>query len=281
MIITSATAVLVEFRSVVMKKRIISGVVMGAIVALVLLLGLQLKTFIITVFLAAVAAIATFELVVNAARIKGLVWNFLPAVYTAVMVYFFSGINEQVYQIFATEYSYVDTTTPVAAIVLSVIYFIACAILILVNQAEFDLGKIVVVCAMPTVIAFAFSTLGSIITINSVIYYLLLVLNFSCVCDMGAYFVGVTWGKTKLCPSISPNKTVEGALGGIGASVIFSLIITLCYGYYSKIIPTVLLTIPLCVVGMSGDLFASIITLFFKKSKRVVYRLIFARKQGS
>ncbi len=242
-----------------MKKRIISGAVMGAIVALVLVLGLQLKTFIITVFIAAVAAVATFELVVNAARISGLVWTLLPSVYTAVMVYLFSGINEQVYQLFATEYSYVDTATPVAAIVISVLYFITCAVLILVKQSEFDLGKIVVVCAMPMALSFAFATLGSIITATGGIYYLLLVLNFSCVCDMGAYFVGVSMGKTKLCPDISPNKTVEGALGGIAASMIVSIVITLCYGQYGKILPTLFLAIPLCAAGMTGDLFASII----------------------
>jgi phosphatidate cytidylyltransferase len=76
---------------------------------------------------------------------------------------------------------------------------------------------------------------------------------------MGAYFVGVSIGKTKLCPQISPKKTVEGALGGIVSSIIVTAIITLCYGYFDKILPTLLITIPLCVVGMAGDLFASII----------------------
>lgn len=242
-----------------MKKRIISGVVMGAVVALVLFLGLEVKSIFITVFLCAIAAIASFELVINAAGLKGLLWTLLPSVYTAVMVFLLSDINEQVYLLSATEYMYIDMSTPVAAIIVSVLYFIACAVLILVKHSEFDIGKITVVCAMPTVLAFAFSTLGSIIIATGGIYYLLLALNFACVCDMGAYFVGVSLGKTKLCPEISPNKTVEGALGGIASSIVVSLIITLCYGFYGKILPVLLLTIPLCVAGMAGDLFASII----------------------
>ncbi len=242
-----------------MKKRIISGVVMGAVVALVLLLGLEVKSVFITVFLCVIAAIASFELVINAAGLKGLLWTLLPSVYTAVMVFLLSDINEQVYLLSATDYMYIDMSTPVAAIIVSVLYFIACAVLILVKHSEFDIGKITVVCAMPTVLAFAFSTLGSIIIATGGIYYLLLALNFACVCDMGAYFVGVSLGKTKLCPEISPNKTVEGALGGIASSIVVSLIITLCYGHFGKILPVLLLTIPLCAAGMAGDLFASII----------------------
>lgn len=42
--------------------------------------------------------------------------------------------------------------------------------------------------------------------------------------DTFAYFVGVYFGKVKLCPKISPKKTVEGALGGIAGSIIFSII---------------------------------------------------------
>lgn len=242
-----------------MKKRIISGVVMGAVVALVLFLGLEVKSVFITVFLCVIAAIASFELVINAAGLKGLLWTLLPSVYTAVMVFLLSDINEQVYLLSATDYMYIDMSTPVAAIIVSVLYFIACAVLILVKHSEFDIGKITVVCAMPTVLAFAFSTLGSIIIATGGIYYLLLALNFACVCDMGAYFVGVSLGKTKLCPEISPNKTVEGALGGIASSIVVSLIITLCYGHFGKILPVLLLTIPLCAAGMAGDLFASII----------------------
>jgi phosphatidate cytidylyltransferase len=42
--------------------------------------------------------------------------------------------------------------------------------------------------------------------------------------DTFAYFVGIYLGKVKLCPSISPKKTVEGALGGIAGSVCFSIL---------------------------------------------------------
>ncbi len=41
------------------------------------------------------------------------------------------------------------------------------------------------------------------------------------ICDTCAFFTGRAWGKKKLCPEISPNKTVAGALGGIIGTPIF------------------------------------------------------------
>lgn len=37
--------------------------------------------------------------------------------------------------------------------------------------------------------------------------------------DTFAYFVGIYMGKVKLCPKVSPKKTVEGAIGGIVGSI--------------------------------------------------------------
>ena len=42
--------------------------------------------------------------------------------------------------------------------------------------------------------------------------------------DIGAYMFGRKYGKNKLWPEISPNKTVEGALGGILSAVVVAVI---------------------------------------------------------
>lgn len=75
--------------------------------------------------------------------------------------------------------------------------------------------------------------------------------------DTFAYFTGYFLGSKKLCPSISPKKTVEGAVGGIVGSVLSSFI----FAYY--VIPEVIIHCMFIgfigsVFGQLGDLTASI-----------------------
>lgn len=50
---------------------------------------------------------------------------------------------------------------------------------------------------------------------SSLIFY---VLGIVWAADIGAFFTGVKFGRHKLRPNVSPGKTLEGLLGGIGAS---------------------------------------------------------------
>ena len=78
--------------------------------------------------------------------------------------------------------------------------------------------------------------------------------------DSGAYFVGRHYGKRKLSPRISPNKTVEGLLGGLAAGLIVALAFAPLAGATLAQLPAVAL-VALVAVGFSvvGDLFESLL----------------------
>lgn len=85
-----------------------------------------------------------------------------------------------------------------------------------------------------------------------------LVFIISWACDTGAYLVGISLGKHKLCPAISPKKTVEGAAGGIIGSIIGCIV----FGYLlypSKIVFLIILGVIGAVVSQVGDLAASLV----------------------
>ena len=81
--------------------------------------------------------------------------------------------------------------------------------------------------------------------------------------DSAAYFAGRAFGKWKLAPELSPNKTWEGA----AANLLGSLLVGAIFGYWSKIAPAHVLamSVSASVAGQVGDLFKSA----FKRSARV------------
>jgi len=83
-------------------------------------------------------------------------------------------------------------------------------------------------------------------------------------CDVMAYFGGRTLGRHKLCPTVSPKKTVEGAVSGVLGSVAFSLICRAFFVYGLKwpmpgVPAAVLLGVLGSVAGQVGDLTASLL----------------------
>ena len=84
--------------------------------------------------------------------------------------------------------------------------------------------------------------------------------------DTGAYFAGNLFGKTKLAPRISPNKTIEGSVGGLILTVVGMVVI-----YYVQqnltqpvfpdwsILRYIVAGIALSVAGQLGDLLESAI----------------------
>ena len=75
--------------------------------------------------------------------------------------------------------------------------------------------------------------------------------------DTGAYFIGRAFGKRKLWPDISPNKTVEGAIGGIITACAVAIVFHWIHPFPHSLFFVVLVTIFASMVGQVGDLVES------------------------
>ena len=84
--------------------------------------------------------------------------------------------------------------------------------------------------------------------------------------DSGAYLVGMRYGKRKLAPRVSPNKTFEGSFGGILGAILITIVfmifdrtVALPYGIYKMSVFAIFFSI----AGQFGDLLESSIKRHF------------------
>lgn len=93
--------------------------------------------------------------------------------------------------------------------------------------------------------------------------WVFLVLLIAMAGDTAAYFVGVSVGRRKLYPAISPNKSVEGALGGLAGSFAGALLARAWFFPELALYDCALLGVGLGVLGQLGDLFESMLKRSF------------------
>lgn len=96
------------------------------------------------------------------------------------------------------------------------------------------------------------------------ILFIVITLAVPWIADGGAYFTGVFLGKHKLCPEISPKKTIEGFLGGTAAGIISAIVIAFVFNSISETVKLniwlmLLVGALVSVVSVIGDLSFSLI----------------------
>lgn len=217
-------------------KRIISGTILFAIVAVILIFG---NTMSVNIAISIVALLAINEYY-NSFKNKNLdrwIGNIL-----AILVAFIDKIPSQIYMfVFPT--------------IIALLFFKVIATKMKTNFEDI------------TISAFGiFYIIGFIIFIPMIYAmkdgkFLIWYLAFSAWgTDTFAYLIGCKFGKHKLTP-VSPKKSIEGSIGGIFGAVIFSLIYTysinkLCNVEISYIFITIIVMI-LSILAQIGDLSAS------------------------
>ncbi len=94
-------------------------------------------------------------------------------------------------------------------------------------------------------------------------YFLLFAFFCSWMTDTMAFFAGSFFGKHKMCPKISPNKTIEGAIGGVLCNALLCMVMLAIFRHFFLLevgyIFTFVIAVILSVVSIFGDLAASVI----------------------
>lgn len=237
-----------------MKQRVLSGVVIAVVAISVLLL---MNTVVFPIVWTVLAVMAVYE-IEKVTQIKN---KALMAVSLAFAALFC--LNEC--------FGFVEVSY---SVVLSVYVLIMLTIMLIgydITKFEHVASAFFASVAVP----FAFSIFVYLRDINENsggkfsktegVYLILLVLVCSWLTDVFAYFTGRAFGKHKLCPKISPKKTVEGAIGGIIIPAVINIIVLAVFEKFffdGTVIPywAMLIISPvLSVASMLGDLSASTI----------------------
>ena len=246
-----------------MLTRIISGAVGIVIMAGILFFH---DTIVLPIAVAAIIAVMLFELL-RAVKLE----KCFP-VYFAVEA---CGISMPF--IYNSYYYYDDTKIDGAAEAVNSIYgsvtLIAFAVALaaafvifatwLRNHKEIRYEQVFFALAAMVLVPQAMSTMVRIDRMDDEngLFLLIIGLCGAWIADTGAYFTGVAFGKHKLCPEISPKKTIEGFIGGItftGIAYAAAFSIRGGFSVYTCAVAFVIGAV-CAVIGTIGDLSASMV----------------------
>ncbi len=187
-----------------MRKRILSA----AILVPLLLIALYALPKVVTVILVSlVCAIAAYELLVGTrmvGHIRLVIYSMVFAALVPVWCYY--GMDG------------------LAARVAILLFFALLFVEFMLSSMKMPFEKFAVCIFAAILIPYLLTSLVRIYAPVGGRYVILIPFVIAFLADSGAYFVGCRFGKHKLAPVISPNKSVEGVLGGVAAAVIGMLL---------------------------------------------------------
>ena len=236
-----ATADLEERKQMI--TRILAGVVL---LPLLIVVAFWAPTIVLTVFVSVFSAVAVNELLYN----TGLVKNHRMIVYTMAVAFL------------VPLWCYYGCSYPLALAGVVAFYMALFFELLLANtKIPFSQAALCMVGGL--IIPYLFAALVRTVMMDQGRYFIILPFVAAFLSDIGAYFVGVTMGKHKLCPVISPKKTVEGFVGGIGVAIIgmvvYALILQFAFGFKINYFYVAIYGILGSLAGVMGDLSFSVI----------------------
>ena len=198
-----------------MLKRTITGVVLIAVLVAVLLFLPKVFTGLLLSFMVATAA---EELL----RTTGLVTDTLLVSFACVTA------------IFVVWLCYSGLPYPYW-LALLLAFTAICFARVLRSSGQLPFQQVAMTMVAGLLIPFLLSALVRIVLMENGRYLIVAPFVMAFMTDTGAYLIGCAFGKHKLCPIISPKKTVEGLfggiLGGIVGMIVYGLVLQHAFGF--------------------------------------------------
>ncbi len=246
-----------------MKQRVITAVVLLALLAVVVW---QINTPVLVLVIAFLAAVAANE-IMRCAKVENTFIRVVATGYAACVPFFASAkaltpwVSEAVWG-------------KVIGAVPGVVYLIALVLVLLLamlkGYAYTTFEDVAVSVFAGALVPFGFSVFIRLRDMFQIEQFGIYLIFYGLICalatDSGAQLAGMAFGKHKMSPNISPKKTVEGAIGGLIFSLILNGVAIILYNRLAdfkmdEFAVTVLLVacLPVSFLGMMGDLSASVL----------------------
>jgi len=246
-----------------MKQRVITAVVLLALLAVVVW---QINTPVLVLVIAFLAAVAANE-IMRCAKVENTFIRVVATGYAACVPFFASAkaltpwVSEAVWG-------------KVIGAVPGVVYLIALVLVLLLamlkGYAYTTFEDVAVSVFAGALVPFGFSVFIRLRDMFQIEQFGIYLIFYGLICalatDSGAQLAGMAFGKHKMSPNISPKKTVEGAIGGLIFSLILNAVAMVLYNRLAdfkmdEFAVTVLLAacLPVSFLGMMGDLSASVL----------------------
>ena len=198
-----------------MLKRTITGV---ALIAVLVLVFLVLPAWCTAVLLVAMVIVAVSELL----KTTGLVEDIRLILDAQVMAFVIT-----VTSYFGTEY----VSALIGVLVFVVLFFSE----MLRTHGKLPFQQVAMAMVAGILVPFLLCALVRIRVMENGVFFIVAPFVMAFMTDTGAYLVGCAIGKHKLCPIISPKKTVEGLVGGILGGIIgmiaYALVLQHFFGF--------------------------------------------------
>ena len=221
-----------------MLKRILGGAILISLLVIVIFFLPKVCT---AVLFGLMAAVAAYELT----RGTGLVKNSRLTAYSMVFAFLVP-----LWSFFSVVYGFA---------LLGILIFVSLMYMeLLLSKCKLPYAEVAVCFMAGMVVPFLLSAIVRIYARGAGIYLIFIPFILAFTSDTGAYLAGRFFGKHKLAPIVSPNKTVEGVIGGVLSTVLCMLIYCLImqFGFDRKVnyLYAVVYGILGSMAGVFGDL---------------------------